>query len=132
MSAKGMFWKPLDESRYAPCSCAAARPTPPDAPVMRTRSARAGYGEGQGLAGPRGVGVIDAREAGGAPGVSARRHGLGMPANARVDVRVVNPCGGNLDEHLPLLWPGNGHVSAVVDRVETTVAGEHRCRHGLG
>src|SRR3954468_5111852 len=55
--------------------------------------------------------------------------GVVIPAGARVDVRVVDAGGANVDQELVPTWPGDGEVLAILETFVSAVAREDHARH---
>ena len=62
----------------------------------------------------------------------SRPDGLRVPAEARVDVRVVDAGGGDADEHVVASEHRQGHVLPVGEAVDVAVARQHDGTHARG
>lgn len=76
-------------------------------------------------------GIVGPGKTRGSAGVRAFADRLGIPADAGVDVGVVDGRGGDSDQHLARFRLRHRHVGAVIQRLIAAVAGKKNGVHGL-
>lgn len=88
-------------------------------------------GKCHGFTRPRRIGSRDRQKPIPAAGIGIRGHGLGIPANPRIDIGVVDSGGGDFDQDLPVPRAGYGNVCPVIELIQTTVSRKQRSCHNL-